>query len=72
MMKCPYCNAEMEKGYFLNPKMAITWYPEDVHPPMTIFDEPEGSVKLTKIPSWRRARKEAYCCKSCRKIVIEY
>lgn len=77
-MLCPFCNQEMIKGT-LQGKAGTYFLPEGVHRPWIYTEksmEKKGALLLPPFPL--RAPGEpvlhstAYCCKACRKIIIEY
>jgi len=68
-MKCPYCSAEMEKGVIQSPN-EIAWLRKshlfgraDLH---------EGSVVLSEFSFLTGSSVEAWLCRHCCKVVIDY
>mgnify|MGYP003300668020 CR=1 FL=1 len=71
-MMCPYCGQEMEQGYIVSDaRRAIAWR-KDKHESAVVKDE-EG-IQLARQHFFESALNfgEAYCCKVCKKIVIDY
>ncbi|TCL41906.1 PF20097 family protein [Harryflintia acetispora] len=69
-MKCPFCDREMEKGYITSDGNAIAWRKER-HESALVGKG--GGVQLSwNILGGAAAVKNAYHCKGCEKIVIDY
>ena len=66
IMKCPYCNKEMEKGYIYKTDLFhnLKWCPEknEGH----IFVNTKRDVRLTY-----DGQVTAYRCEDCKKIIID-
>lgn len=71
-MLCPYCNEEMSKGYFTADSCALQWIPEESKPASLRWNIAKGGIQLTEVPVMLVKRKEAFACKKCSKIVIDY
>lgn len=68
-MKCPYCGGEMIKGYVASSR-DISFLTDDPNGKILRIKK-KGDIELTKglgeIPNCG-----AYCCNSCKKILIDY
>ena len=69
-MKCPACQREMQKGYFIDGDAPIQWIPEGRKPPLFKGEIAEGSVALGGGSFWKSYRAEAYYCPYCRFVLI--
>lgn len=69
-MDCPYCNSEMEKGYINTDGRYIAWRKEK-HESAKVKKNEEG-IQLGKKYVSACNLENAYCCKTCKKIIIEY
>lgn len=79
-MNCPYCGKEMEKGtlrsnggnYFLPDGQKAFW----LRFPTKRYIDKVGAVALPPDPwstdFWETDWPIAYCCRDCKKIIIEY
>ena len=75
-MKCPYCCNEIEKGFVQNIRHSLAWYPEgsqvsvlahyikDFHSDAVVLSAPERPLG--------DYRTDAYICKNCKKVIIDY
>lgn len=68
-MKCPYCEREIKKGYFINGSQPIQWIPEGNKPSVWKTGIAKDAVQLGSGSYWKSYKAEAYYCQSC-KIVI--
>ena len=67
MMKCPWCNCEMEDGCLQSYRNNIVYRKEY----QTFFSNDEHDIVLNK-NGFGSPRVKACICKQCKKIVIEY
>ena len=68
-MKCPYCGEEMEKGIIVSPE-PINWLKEE-----HFINQPkkdQGEFTLAKASMSKRAAVEAWVCRKCQKVIINY
>lgn len=63
-MKCPFCDNEMENGYIQSAR-DIFWGRKK-HKLFFMNDE------ISIASGWNGSTKEAYACKVCQKIIIDY
>lgn len=70
MMKCPYCDEEMEKGYIVSDAMTMAWRKEK-HKSARVRGKEDG-VQLSRQMFGASVLDNAYCCKNCKKIVLDY
>ena len=77
-MKCPYCGKEMEKGEIRN-KGFNYFLPEGEKPVSFLVDaekaiEKRNGILLTLYPYGYGGEEypAAYCCRGCKKIILEY
>lgn len=77
-MKCPYCGKEMEKGEIRN-KGFNYFLPEGEKPVSFLVDaekaiEKRNGILLTLYPYGYGGEEypAAYCCRECKKIILEY
>jgi len=68
-MKCPACQREMRKGYFIDREAPIQWIPEGSKPSIWKTGIAEGAVTLGSGSYWKNYRATAYYCPTC-KVVI--
>lgn len=68
-MKCPYCQEEMELGVIQSPQ-EISWKKEKHLLARAKFYP--GSIVLAKLSLLSGSAVDAYCCRSCRKVIINY
>lgn len=66
-MKCPWCNLEMEEGFVQGTKGNI-FYTNDKR---LLVGSDDNDIILTK-NSFGGPRTDAYICRACKKIVIDY
>ena len=67
-MNCPYCEQEMDAGYIQVmglAKMDLGWYPKDGG-----FMSVEERLTTNRSLGGRKV--EAYRCRNCRKMVIDF
>ena len=69
MMKCPYCGNEMERGVIQSPH-EISWTDKKHFFGRAGFHK--GSVVLSQLSFLTGSAVRAYCCKSCKKVSIDY
>lgn len=69
--KCPYCNSELELGY-IQCRDGITWSKKKrLVAALPSFNS--SSVVLAKGGGMLSGSVvEAYCCKKCKKVIIDY
>ncbi len=68
-MKCPYCGGEMEQGVIQSPH-EICWKHEKAFLGNAEFNE--DAVILSELSMLRGSAAEAFRCRACEKIVIDY
>lgn len=66
--RCPYCNQEMESGY-IQCRDGVTWT-KKLQPVAALSWLSSTAVHLSE--SAFNPNVEAYICKECRKIIIDY
>lgn len=66
---CPYCGQEMEKGYITTDANAVAWRKEK-HESALVLKKSDG-IQIAK-NHFAACNFEAYCCRSCKKVIIEY
>ena len=71
MMKCPYCNNEMEKGLIQSPQV-ISWLKGEKRKFFGRAEFHKDSVVLSELSFMKGSACIAYNCPSCKKIVIDY
>ena len=72
IMNCLYCNKEMESG-MITSIIQIAWYKEGKRGKLTAYPpDQEGSIVLSEHSVVRGSAVEAYLCRECQKIVIDY
>ena len=72
-MVCPYCGKEMEKG-FIQFRDGV-WWSEKKRPVSALHIFGGNMVELTKsLPGMTGDRRaaDAYLCRDCRKVVVDY
>lgn len=69
-MKCPACQREMRKGYFIDREAPIQWIPEDSKPSVWKTGMADGAVALGGGSYWKNYKADAYYCSSCRFVVV--
>lgn len=67
-MKCPICNAKMEKGYVHYERM-LEWVKKKR---MFAVSPLEGELCIKNWNPFKYAYLDAYICKSCEKIIMDY
>ena len=68
-MKCPYCGAEMKKGYFQNNDQPVQWISEGQKPSPWRGQLAKGSIPLGE-GSWLKGyRAKAFCCIPCQIVI---
>lgn len=69
-MICPYCNSEMSPGS-IDVYDTLSWSPKgESRKGATKMSIAPNGIILSKYYLLCAASKEAYCCKSCKKIII--
>lgn len=68
-MKCPYCNEEMEQGV-IQSQQEINWQ-EKTHM-INRSDLYDGAVRLSKRSFVKGSAVEAWLCRKCEKVIIDY
>jgi hypothetical protein len=74
VMKCPYCEKEMHKGYIYNGNQPMELIPECKKPSRFAFSTSEEGVKLNNKFSMFKTggyNAEAYCCDTCHIVVAK-
>lgn len=66
-MKCPYCNKEMEYGAVQSAR-DIFWG-EKKH---KLFFKPGNEKEFILANGWNGCAINAYCCRDCEKIIIDF
>ena len=69
-MKCPYCEREMQKGYFRNADQPVQWIPENSKPSIWKTGVAEGAVVLSEESCWKAYRADAYYCSKCKLVIV--
>ena len=69
-MKCPYCEKEMEKGYIVTDGLCIAFRKEKFK--SAKVGKNEEGIQLAHKYVGAASLENAYCCDSCKKIVLEY
>ena len=71
-MNCPYCGKEMEPGMITSINQ-IALYKEGKRGKLTAYPpDQDGSIVLSEHSVTRGSASEAYLCRDCQKIVIDY
>ncbi|MEA4926359.1 MAG: PF20097 family protein [Syntrophomonadaceae bacterium] len=68
-MKCPYCDGEMEAGVIQSPH-EISWKYKKHFIGRAEFHD--GSIVLSELSFLKGSIVQAFCCRKCEKIVIDY
>ncbi len=68
-MKCPYCNGEMDSGYLTTDALHIAWRKEKYE--SAVVKKGNNGIQLAQ-KFQGACNLPAYCCKSCKKIIVEY
>ena len=71
-MMCPKCGKEMRNGYFFSSKDGAFSFASEVPGALENAKHAEGFVKLTGPRIGGRTRVPAWCCETCRMIVLPY
>jgi hypothetical protein len=75
-MKCPYCGAEMKKGFVLGRGGAgMHWLPEGEKVGFSITNkkiEKQHGIILVDCYEFGALKRTAYCCPTCRKIIMDF
>lgn len=71
-MECPYCNLKMERGYIPSVHGEVEWIPEKEEISFFIGGKVDGGIKLTKAAYFKPKKKEAFLCRSCKKIIMNF
>ena len=69
-MKCPACQREMRKGYFIDREAPIQWIPEGSEPPLFKTEVAEGAIALGGGSYWKNYKADAFYCPYCRFVVV--
>lgn len=67
-MKCPYCQCEMEQGY-IQSRDGLAWTKKE-HFVIAFAPYTSDSLQIGNRRDGKSA--EAYLCKNCKKILIDY
>lgn len=68
-MKCPYCNIDMEQGV-IQSAQEINWQKKKhLINRSYLYD---GAVCLSPMSFWKGSAVEAWLCRGCSKVVIDY
>jgi hypothetical protein len=68
-MTCPYCGKEMEKGVIDSPH-ELSWKDKRYFFGRAEFHK--GSVVLSDLNYLKGSSVDAYLCRGCRKVIIDY
>lgn len=68
-MHCPYCHAEMEKGVVQSPH-EISWQSKRRYFGRAAFYD--DAVVLSELNIMRGSAVEAWLCRDCKKVIIDY
>ncbi|HJJ95915.1 MAG TPA: PF20097 family protein [Methanocorpusculum sp.] len=71
-MICPTCGKEMKKGYLFCSKDGAFSFADEVPGAFTNAKNTPGFIQITPLKPAKRTNIEAYCCESCRKLIIDY
>ena len=71
-MKCFYCRDEMEDGYIQVHKQQLSWIPVDEKPSSLVWKTSKNGVKLGKFYLLWGSKTSAFCCKTCKIVLIEF
>ena len=69
-MKCPACQRQMRKGYFIDREAPIQWIPEGSMPPLFKTEVAEGAIALGSGSYWKNYKADAFYCSFCRFVVV--
>jgi len=69
-MKCPYCEREMKKGYFIDREAPIQWIPEGSKPGLFKGSLAEGAVQLGGGSFWKNYSATAWYCPACKIVTV--
>jgi len=67
---CPYCNQEMQFGYFGGVNFQLEWIPENKKQRKTLLGKHTG-IPLNQFSVFQFHKVEAYYCPHCKKIVVD-
>ena len=67
-MVCPVCGCEMEKGFFQGYRFERLWVKNRNHWKLS----PQEGVFAEKMNPFTYFNIDAYLCRSCKKVVIDY
>ncbi len=67
--KCPYCGNEMEKGLLQTGGNNMIW---DVKEHSLLVLPSKEGVKLAYRPMGCAVVENVYCCKNCKRIMLQY
>ncbi len=70
-MNCPYCGHEMELGVIQSPH-EISWKKSLKRPVFGRAAFHEGSVVLSELSFLRGSAVEAFLCRACKKVIIDF
>ncbi|NLT58349.1 MAG: hypothetical protein GXX99_05230 [Clostridiales bacterium] len=71
-MICPFCGAAMEKGC-IKGQHEMAWLPDDKRDALfTDAHLQEGAVLLASSSIFKGSVVDAWCCRVCEKLVVEY
>lgn len=68
-MKCPYCNDDMLSGYVQSGRDII--WGKNKHKLSFLPDKKNGDIEIATA-NLMGAYQPAFCCKNCKKIIVEY
>lgn len=71
-MMCPKCGNEMKRGYLFSSKDDAFSFASEVPSALENAKNTDGFVKLTGLKVGGPTSVEAYCCDTCRRIMIQY
>ena len=73
-MKCPYCNKQMEYGYFYNCNQPLEWIPDGKKPSKIAYTTTDDGVKLNNKFSLFKTggyNAEAHYCALCSIVIAK-
>lgn len=70
-MNCPYCRAEMEEGVIQSPH-EIAWIKGSKRHGIGRADFHEGSVVLSELSFMKGSAVQAFLCRACGKVMIDF
>lgn len=66
--RCPYCGAEMQRGWLRSRRSDIWWEPD---PTIPAPDAEQGMRCIAAAGSFTGAEAEAWDCPACKKLILD-